>query len=49
MNFDGDAINVVPSEVFPAHVQRAHDSAVKAGIETRQGLIQLFGELIGLK
>ncbi|OIO71884.1 MAG: hypothetical protein AUJ57_06465 [Zetaproteobacteria bacterium CG1_02_53_45] len=49
MNFDGDAINLVPEDAFPEHIQNAHDSAIRAGIETRQGLLQLFGDIIGLK
>lgn len=49
MNFDGDAINLVPSDAFPAHVQNVHDAAVQAGIETRQGLLDLFGDIIGLR
>ncbi len=49
MNFDGDAINLVPADNFPEHVRDAHDAAVTAGIETRQGLLQLFGDVIGLK
>ena len=49
MNFDGDAINLVPEEAFPDHIRNAHDSAIQAGIETRQGLMQLFGDVIGLK
>lgn len=49
MSFDGDAINLVPAESFPDHVQKVHESAVKAGIETRHGLLSLFGSLLGLK
>jgi len=49
MNFDGDAINLVPADKFQDHVRVAHDAALKAGIETRQGLLQLFGDIIGLK
>lgn len=49
MNFDGDAINLVPEAGFPDHVQKVHESAVKAGIETRHGLLALFGSLLGLK
>ncbi|MDX8405511.1 MAG: hypothetical protein R8K50_05095 [Mariprofundus sp.] len=48
MNFDGDTINLIPEDGFPDHVQKAHESAVKAGIETRQGLLALFGGMIGL-
>lgn len=48
MNFDGDTINLVPDGAFPAHVQKVHDAAVKAGIETRHGLLTLFGGMIGL-
>jgi len=49
MNFDGDAINLVPSDKFPDHVRDIHDAAVLAGIETRQGLLDMFGDIIGLK
>jgi len=49
MNFDGDAINLVPEEGFPDHVQKVHEAAVRAGIETRHGLLSLFGSLIGVK
>jgi len=48
MNFDGDTINLVPKGGFPEHVQRAHEAAVKAGIDTRHGLLALFGDMIGL-
>jgi len=49
MNFDGDAINLVPNELVQDHVLKAHDAAVKAGIETRHGLLALFGSILGLK
>ncbi|MDQ6999037.1 MAG: hypothetical protein Q9M17_10025 [Mariprofundus sp.] len=46
MNFDGDSINLT-SETAPLnHVQTLHDGAVKAGVETRQGLVALFKELV---
>ncbi len=49
MNFDGDTLNLVPVDKFPDHVRDVHDAAVQAGIETRQGLLELFGDIIGLK
>ncbi|MBL4774742.1 MAG: hypothetical protein JKY87_01605 [Mariprofundus sp.] len=48
MNFDGDAINLVPAEGFPEHVLKVHEAAVKAGIETRHGILTLFGGMLGL-
>jgi len=48
MMCDGDAINLVPETEFPAHIQKVHESAVKAGIETRHGLLALFGGMVGL-
>jgi len=48
MNFDGDTINLVPDGSFPEHIQKVHDAAVKAGTETRHGLLSLFGGMIGL-
>ena len=49
MKFDGDAINLVPKDGVHDHVLKAHDAAVKAGIETRHGLLALFGNILGLK
>jgi len=49
MMCDGDAINLVPEEDFPEHIQKVHAAAVKAGIDTRHGLLALFGGMVGLK
>jgi len=49
MMCDGDAINLVPDEEFPEHIQKVHAAAVKAGIDTRHGLLSLFGGMVGLK
>jgi len=49
MMCDGDAINLVPDEDFPEHIQKVHAAAVKAGIDTRHGLLALFGGMVGLK
>lgn len=49
MMCDGDAINLVPDEDFPDHIQKVHQAAVKAGIDTRHGLLELFGGMVGLK
>ena len=48
MMCDGDAINLVPEEAFPEHIQKVHEAAVKAGIATREGLLALFGGMVGL-
>ncbi|EAU56147.1 hypothetical protein [Mariprofundus ferrooxydans] len=48
MMCDGDAVNLIPEKAFPDHIQRVHDAAVKAGIETRHGLLSLFGGMAGL-
>lgn len=48
MMCDGDAINLVPDEDFPEHIQKVHAAAVKAGIDTRHGLLALFGGMVGL-
>lgn len=46
INFDGDAIALVP-DIAPAdYIQKAHDSALKAGNDVRQGLIELFSDVI---
>ena len=49
MMCDGDAINLVPEEDYPEHIQNVHAAAVKAGIDTRHGLLSLFGGMVGLK
>jgi len=48
MMCDGDAINLVPEGDFPEHIQKVHAAAVKAGIDTRHGLLSLFGGMVGL-
>jgi len=48
MMCDGDAINLIPDGVFPEHVQKVHEGAIKAGIDTRHGLLTLFGGMVGL-
>ncbi|MDQ6998045.1 MAG: hypothetical protein Q9M17_04960 [Mariprofundus sp.] len=48
MNCDGDAINLVPEAGFDGHVQRVHESALKAGIETRHGIMALFSSALGV-
>ena len=48
MMCDGDAINLVPEEAFPEHIQKVHEAAVRAGIATREGLLALFGGMVGL-
>lgn len=49
INFDGDGIVLVPSSAPADYIQQAHDTALKAGNEIRQGLIALFADVIGLK
>lgn len=49
MNFDGDAFNLVPETSPPQHVLDVHDAAVKAGLEVRAGLLDLFGKVFGIK
>ncbi len=49
INFDGDGIVLVPSSAPADYVQQAHDTALQAGIDVRQGLISLFSDVIGLK
>jgi len=49
LNFDGDAIVLVPSSAPADYIQQAHDSALKAGNDVRQGIISLFADVIGLK
>jgi hypothetical protein len=49
VNFDGDGIVLVPSSAPADYIQQAHDAALKAGNDIRQGLIALFADVIGLK
>ena len=49
LNFDGDGIVLVPSSAPADYVQEAHDAALQAGNDVRQGLIALFSDVIGLK
>lgn len=49
LNFDGDGIVLVPSSAPADYIQKAHDTALKAGNDVRQGLISLFSDVIGLK
>jgi hypothetical protein len=49
LKFDGDAIVLVPSSAPADYIQKAHDTAIKAGNEVRHGLIALFSDVIGLK
>jgi hypothetical protein len=48
INIDGDGLVLVPETTSPNHVQEAHDAALKAGHEVRQGLLTLFADLTGL-
>jgi len=48
MSFDGDAINLVPEEGLSERIQEIHIAAVKTGIDTRHGLLSLFGGMVGL-
>jgi hypothetical protein len=49
IDFDGDGLVLVPSSAPADYVQDAHDTALMAGNEIRQGLIELFSDVIGLK
>ncbi len=49
MMFDGDAINLVPDGEFSGDIEKVHTAALKAGIDTRHGLLALFGGMVGLK
>lgn len=49
LNFDGDGIVLVPPSAPADYIQQAHDAALKAGHDVRQGLIALFADVIGLK
>jgi len=48
INFDGDGLVLVPTQVLPDYVRDAHDAAVAAGLEVREGLLELFSEMTGL-
>jgi len=48
LSFDGDAINLVPEEGLSERIQAIHIAAVKTGIDTRHGLLSLFGGMVGL-
>ncbi|MCP4672437.1 MAG: hypothetical protein GY857_14160 [Desulfobacula sp.] len=48
LNFDGDGFVLVPESATPDYIQNAHNAALKAGNEVRQGLLSLFGDVIGL-
>jgi len=48
MEFDGDTINLTSESAPPAHLQEIHKASVQAGIETRQGLLTLFGKMFGI-
>ena len=47
INFDGDGIVLVPDSSPADYIQKAHDSALKAGNDVRQGLIELFSDVVG--
>jgi hypothetical protein len=49
INFDGDAVVLVPASAPADYVQEAHDSALMAGNDIRQGLVALFSDVVGLK
>ena len=49
IEFDGDVKVLVPSSAPADYIQQAHDAALKAGNDVRQGLISLFADVIGLK
>ncbi len=48
INFDGDGMVLVPPQAMPDHVGDAHDAAVAAGLQVREGLLALFSEMTGL-
>ncbi len=48
INFDGDGLVLVPPEALPDYVRDAHEAAVAAGLEVREGLLELFSEMTGL-
>ena len=47
INFDGDGFVMVPDSAPADYIQKAHDSALMAGNDVRQGLIELFSDVIG--
>ena len=48
INFDGDGLVLVPTQALPDYVRDAHNAAVAAGLEVREGLLELFSEMTGL-
>lgn len=48
VNIDGDTFLLTSENDLPLHVQRAHDAAVQAGMETRAALLSLFANVIGI-
>ncbi len=48
INLDGDGIVLVPETAAPDHILQAHNAAIKAGQEVRQGILTLFADLTGL-
>jgi len=48
VNFDGDSFALIPETPLPPHIQRAHQAALQAGMDTRAGLLALFSSVIGL-
>ena len=48
VNFDGDTFLLTSENDLPPHVQQAHDAAVQAGMETREALLSIFANVIGL-
>lgn len=46
VEFDGGTINLTSETALQPHVNELHQNAVKAGIETRQGLLELFSKLL---
>ena len=49
LNLDGDGIVLVPESAPADYIQQAHNAALKAGNDVRQGMISLFSDVIGLK
>lgn len=47
VNFDGDAIALVPSSAPADYVQEAHEAALELGNDVRQGLLMMFADVIG--
>ena len=48
VHFDGDTNQFYTSDSIPQHVIEAHDVALKAGRDVRQGLISLFSTALGV-